>query len=160
MLEALAFQAAPTGEELIRAIEILKAMGAEGRRKVPAAAPSGFIPPRWQKAMGGPAAVDGRAWVLCLLSDVPGAACRRAHGDREPALHPVGRRALLTPGPASTSGVLARRTPPARRRRNVRPRRQDELHALTEEVLPATLSAQPGTTRSTPSLNTSPRGEP
>ncbi|MFN2505345.1 MAG: Tn3 family transposase, partial [Acidimicrobiales bacterium] len=135
VLEALTFQAAPAGEELIGAIEILKAMGTEGGRKVPAAAPSGFIPPRWRKAVEGPAGVDRRAWELCLLSEVRGAL-------RAGELTVVGSR-RYTPWDA---GLYSRQAWPQRRGSWLAERRlpddgatfvrtaKDQLHALTEEV--------------------------
>ena len=73
VLDILTLEATPASAELARALAVLGAMGAEGRRKVPADAPRGFIPARWQKAVEGPAGVDRRAWELCLLGEIRGA---------------------------------------------------------------------------------------
>ena len=98
VLDTLTFEPAPAGAELARALEVLRAMGAEGRRKVPADAPREFVPARWQKAVEGPAGVDRRAWELCLLGEIRGAL-------RAGELTVVGRAAGTRRGtPGSTRG--------------------------------------------------------
>ncbi len=102
---------------------------------MPADAPRGFIPARWQKAVEGPAGVDRRAWELCLLGEIRGAL-------RAGELTVVGSR-RYTPWDA---GLY---TGPAWRQRRESwfdQRRlsedgaafvsaaKDDLHALTEEV--------------------------
>ena len=135
VLEALTFEAAPSSTELARAIEILKTMGTEGRRKVPPEAPRGFVPARWQEAVEGATGVDRRAWELCLLSEIRAAV-------RAGELTVAGSR-RYTPWDA---GLYSRQAWPKRRASWLAERRlpadgatfvgtaKAELHALTEEV--------------------------
>ena len=133
MLEALSFEAAPASTQLLAAIETPRTMAAEGRRKLPADVPVGFIPARWHEAVVGPHGVDRRAWELCLLAEVRGAL-------RAGELTVVGSR-RYTPWDA---GLYSRQTWPQRRSSWLAERglpadgavfvaaAADELHALTQ----------------------------
>lgn len=70
ILNTLRFTSGRSDNELLRAIETLRAMGDEQRRKVPATASMAFVPRRWMKAVGSPNGLDRRAWELCLLSEM------------------------------------------------------------------------------------------
>ena len=71
MIAALRFEAVPTAQPLIDAIELLRELDATGRRTLPDTAPTTFIPARWRAHVscedGRP---DRRRWELCLLSEL------------------------------------------------------------------------------------------
>ncbi|MDA8069869.1 MAG: Tn3 family transposase [Actinomycetota bacterium] len=72
-LAALRLRAAPGGERLLAAVEVLRDLNARGVRKVPETAPVDFVPRAWRPyvlpAGGG---IDRRYWELCLLSELRG----------------------------------------------------------------------------------------
>jgi len=48
VLAAVEFAGGTAAAELITAVEILRALNATGARRVPAGAPTGFVPTRWR----------------------------------------------------------------------------------------------------------------
>jgi TnpA family transposase len=68
VLATLRFASTREDATLLEAIETLRVMSDEHRRKVPQGAAVGFIPSRWTKVVSSPAGVDRRAWELSLVS--------------------------------------------------------------------------------------------
>jgi hypothetical protein len=69
-LEAFQFRGAPVAQSLLDAIDLLRSMNQSGARKVPAAAPLGFVPPRWARSVGAGEEIDRRFYELCALSEL------------------------------------------------------------------------------------------
>ena len=84
-LEAFQFRGAPVAQSLLDAIDLLRSMNQSGARKVPAAAPLSFVPPRWARSVGTGEEIDRRFYELCVLSELKN---RLRAGD----LHVVGSR--------------------------------------------------------------------
>lgn len=84
-LEAFQFRGAPVSKSLLDAIDLLRTMNQSGTRKVPAAAPLSFVPPRWAHSVGTGEEIDRRFYELCALSELKN---RLRAGD----LHVVGSR--------------------------------------------------------------------
>jgi len=72
-LDVLKLRAAPAAQDLLDAIGVLRGMNADHARKVPPAAPTGFIKPRWQRLVMTDAGVDRRYYELCALSELKNA---------------------------------------------------------------------------------------
>ena len=72
-LDVLAMRAAPAAEDVLDAIDVLRAMNRDNARSVPADAPTGFIKPRWQKLVMTDAGIDRRYFELCALSELKNA---------------------------------------------------------------------------------------
>ena len=71
MIAALRFEAVPSGQPLIDAIELLRELDAAGRRALPDTAPTAFVPGRWRAHVTGEdGRPDRRRWELCLLSEL------------------------------------------------------------------------------------------
>lgn len=72
VLDAVRFAGGTAAAELLEAVEILRELNATGARKVPANAPTGFVPARWRGYLD-PAAKAGNVtayrhyWELCTL---------------------------------------------------------------------------------------------
>jgi TnpA family transposase len=72
-LAVLTFRAAPAATDLLKAIEVLRAMNKDNSRKVPADTPTGFIKPRWTKFVATEEGIDRRYYELCVLSELKNA---------------------------------------------------------------------------------------
>lgn len=70
LLETLPLKATPAAQEVQAAIETLKTMNAQGARKVPVGAPTGFIRKRWQSLVFNSASIDRRFYELCALTEL------------------------------------------------------------------------------------------
>lgn len=76
-LAALSFEASVTPSEVLDATKLLQQMNLEGRRHVPAAAPVGFVPNRWQPYLAkarnaGEEKTYKHYWELCTLFALQG----------------------------------------------------------------------------------------
>lgn len=69
LLTVLKFRAAPAAKNVLRAIEVLRAMNKHNARKVPEDAPTEFIKPRWAKLVVTDDGIDRRYYELCALSE-------------------------------------------------------------------------------------------
>ena len=112
-------------EELLRAVQILTELYASGARKVPADAPSGFVPARWAGYLDAAAAagdVTGyrHYWELCVLLGL-------RDGLRSGDVHVPGSRRYADPGVvpahARAMGAAAGGVLPAGRQARCRGRR-------------------------------------
>ncbi|MGH2652302.1 MAG: Tn3 family transposase, partial [Actinomycetota bacterium] len=77
VLSALSFAASVSPSEVLDAVHLLQTMNAEGKRRVPAGAPVGFVPARWQPylAQAKAAGQDNtfkHYWELCVLFALQG----------------------------------------------------------------------------------------
>lgn len=71
LIAALRFEGIPTAHSLVDAIDVLRELDATGRRTLPDAAPTGFVPARWRAHVTGEdGRPDRRRWELCLLSEL------------------------------------------------------------------------------------------
>ena len=71
LLDSFDFSAAPPGEPLLEALEVLKDLNATGRRKVPDEVPTSFVKPRWEPyVFGEDGAIDRRNFEINLLSEL------------------------------------------------------------------------------------------
>ncbi|MDX6719089.1 MAG: hypothetical protein QOJ63_1343 [Solirubrobacteraceae bacterium] len=71
LIAALRFEAVPTAQPLIDAIELVRELDATGRRALPDTAPTAFVPARWRAhVIGEDGHPDRRRWELCLLSEL------------------------------------------------------------------------------------------
>ena len=69
-LDGLELKAAPSAQEVLDAIEVLKSMNEHQLRKVPEDAPTGFVRKRWESLVRTPDGVDRRFYELCVLSEL------------------------------------------------------------------------------------------
>lgn len=68
-LEALRFRSNKRNDPLLEAIEVLRDLNAQKRRRVPDEAPLGFVPGKWGPyVVGEDGRIDRRYWELCLLT--------------------------------------------------------------------------------------------
>jgi hypothetical protein len=72
VLDAVAFAGGTAATELLKAVEILRELNATGARKVPANAPTGFVPTRWRGYLdtatkSGNTSAYRHYWELCVL---------------------------------------------------------------------------------------------
>lgn len=72
-LRVLKLRAAPAAQEILEAIEVLRALNTNNARKVPGEAPTGFIPKRWEKLVFSADGIDRRYYELCALSELKNA---------------------------------------------------------------------------------------
>jgi len=71
LIAALRFQAVPSAQPLVDAIDTLRDLDASGGRVLPDTAPTGFVPARWRPHVRTPdGRLDRRQWELCLLSEL------------------------------------------------------------------------------------------
>ena len=71
LLESFEFRAAPSAQPLLDAVEVLKEMNENGKRKVPENAPVSFVKPRWRDhVLGGEGEIDKRYYELSALSEL------------------------------------------------------------------------------------------
>ena len=73
LLEALHFKAAPAAQDVLKAVETLKALNADHARKVPEDAPTGFVKKRWESLVFTEDGVDRQFYELCTLSELKNA---------------------------------------------------------------------------------------
>ena len=73
LLEALTMKAAPSAQELLAGIEVLKGMNERQARKVPDDAPTSFVRKRWESLVHTPDGLDRRFYELCVLSELKNA---------------------------------------------------------------------------------------
>jgi hypothetical protein len=68
LLEALDFRSHQAGDPLLAALELLRRVNREGLRKLPTAAPTAFVPPKWRPfVVGADGQVDRHYYELCAL---------------------------------------------------------------------------------------------
>jgi TnpA family transposase len=72
-LDAFRFKAAPAAQPILDAIETLKAMDADGLRRVPADSPTAFVRKRWRALVFTDAGLDRRFYELCALAELKNA---------------------------------------------------------------------------------------
>ena len=124
-LEAFEFRSNLREYPLLVAVELLKKLNAEGRRRIPDGAPLGFVPQKWRPYVIGEedGHVDRRYWELCVLvvlrealrsGDVWVEGSRR-YADPQSYLIPKDRCCALRsslPGGVSGNGSSSLRTRP------------------------------------------------
>ena len=72
-LSILKLRAAPSAEELLQGIELLRKLYLDNTRKIPDDAPTGFVRRRWSKLVFTPEGIDRRNYELCLLTELKNA---------------------------------------------------------------------------------------
>jgi TnpA family transposase len=72
-LEALTMKAAPSAQDLLAGVEVLKGMNERQARKVPDNAPTSFVRKRWESLVHTPDGLDRRFYELCVLSELKNA---------------------------------------------------------------------------------------
>jgi TnpA family transposase len=73
LLEALRLKAAPAAQDILKAVETLRALNTDNTRKVPKDAPTSFVKKRWESLVFTADGVDRRFWELCALSELKNA---------------------------------------------------------------------------------------
>ena len=73
LLEALTMKAAPSAQELLAEVEVLKGMNERQARKVPDDVPTSFVRKRWDSLVHTPDGLDRRFYELCVLSELKNA---------------------------------------------------------------------------------------
>jgi TnpA family transposase len=73
LLDVLKLRAAPAAQDVMAAVETLRAMNASGTRKLPEETPSKFIKKRWEKLVVTDTGIDPRYYELCALSELKNA---------------------------------------------------------------------------------------
>ena len=73
LLEALRLKAAPAAQDILKAVETLKALNADNARKVPKEAPTSFVKKRWESLVFTDDGVDRRFYELCTLAELKNA---------------------------------------------------------------------------------------
>jgi TnpA family transposase len=69
-LNAFEFRAAPAGEELLKAIHVLRDLNTKNIRNVPKDSPTGFVRRRWKPHVFEGTEIDRRFYELCVLSEL------------------------------------------------------------------------------------------
>ncbi len=72
-LEILDFKATPSTKDLIKAIEILRTLNAQDKKKIPDTAPKECIPRRWRSLVYTESGISRKFYELCILSELKGA---------------------------------------------------------------------------------------
>lgn len=72
-LETFEFRAAPVVQDLIDAVDVLKALNRAGARTVPADAPIGFVRKRWQPFVFQGDGIDRKFYELCAMAELKNA---------------------------------------------------------------------------------------
>ncbi len=70
MLEALELKAAPTAQDILDGVNVLRRMNRENLRKIPADAPTSFVKDRWEKLVADGDGIDRRFYELCVMSEL------------------------------------------------------------------------------------------
>ncbi len=73
LLEVLRLKAAPAAQDVLKAVETLRALNADKARKVPPDAPTSFVKKRWESLVLTDEGVDRRFYELCTLSELKNA---------------------------------------------------------------------------------------
>lgn len=73
LLEALTMKAAPSAQDLLAGVEVLKGMNERQARKVPDDAPTSFVRKRWESLVHTLDGLDRRFYELCVLSELKNA---------------------------------------------------------------------------------------
>ena len=73
LLDVLRLKAAPAARDILKAVEMLKALNTDNTRKVPIDAPTSFVKKRWESLVFTADGVDRRFWELCALSELKNA---------------------------------------------------------------------------------------
>jgi TnpA family transposase len=73
LLDVLDLRAAPAAQDVLDAVNVLRAMNAGGQRVVPKDAPTGFVRKRWESLVVTDGGVDRRFYELCALSELKNA---------------------------------------------------------------------------------------
>ena len=68
MLDVLELKAAPTAQDILDGVNVLRRMNRENLRKVPADAPTSFVKDRWEKLVAGGDGIDRRFYELCVMA--------------------------------------------------------------------------------------------
>jgi TnpA family transposase len=70
-LDVFEFRAAPAGEDLLAAVNLLRQLNASNIRTVPTTAPAGFVRRRWQPLVfSADGQIDRRFYELCVLAEL------------------------------------------------------------------------------------------
>lgn len=70
MLSALQFMATPAAQALSDALDTIREMYRKQLRKVPPAAPTGFIPESWRKLVLTPSGIDRKYYEFCVMNEL------------------------------------------------------------------------------------------
>jgi len=73
LLKVLRLKAAPAAQDILKAVETLKALNADNTRKVPQDAPTSFVKKRWESLVLTKDGVDRKFYELCVLSELKNA---------------------------------------------------------------------------------------
>ncbi len=73
LLDVLDLRAAPAAQDVLDAVNVLRAMNAGGQRVVPKDAPTDFVRKRWESLVLTDGGVDRRFYELCALSELKNA---------------------------------------------------------------------------------------
>jgi hypothetical protein len=73
LLDVLDLRAAPAAQDVLDAVNVLRAMNASGQRVVPKDAPTDFVRKRWESLVLTDGGVDRRFYELCALSELKNA---------------------------------------------------------------------------------------
>jgi len=69
-LDTLVLRAAPSAEDLLEAVKVLRAMNASSARTLPELVPTGFVRKRWARVVFTPDGIDRTYYELCVLAEV------------------------------------------------------------------------------------------
>jgi TnpA family transposase len=114
LLAALDLRANAAAAGLLDAVDVLRRLNAERRRRLPDDAPLSFVPARWRPyVIGRTGDLNRRYWELCLLAELRGAlragdvwvAGSRRYANPETYLIPRGRWPEMRPEVCSLLGV-------------------------------------------------------
>ncbi|WP_028215621.1 Tn3 family transposase, partial [Paraburkholderia mimosarum] len=72
-LDILKLRAAPAANDVLDAVDTIRALDNDGARKVPADAPTAFIKPRWKPLVMTDSGIDRRYYELCALAELKNA---------------------------------------------------------------------------------------
>jgi hypothetical protein len=70
LLETFTFEPTPASEDVVKAVEILKALNAKDQRELPDDVPTGFVRRRWEPHVFKEGGIDRRFYELCAMSEV------------------------------------------------------------------------------------------
>ena len=73
LVDVLDLRAAPAAQDVLDAVNVLRAMNAGGQRVVPKDAPTGFVRKRWESLVVTDGGVDRHFYELCALSELKNA---------------------------------------------------------------------------------------
>lgn len=70
LIKKLDFQAADSGKDILEAVNILRALNAEGKRKLPSNIPTSWVSSLWKPLVFQPSGIDRRYYELCVLGEL------------------------------------------------------------------------------------------